>query len=149
MRKLSFAALAAGLAACLALALAACSSSTPYQPDTGRGGYAEQAISPDTVQVSFHGSSATPADLERDMLLYRCAEIARQQGYDTFQIIEANFPLNVSYNISETHLGGDAHALTVTIKMFHFGQGPQGSQVAQAADLLHTLGPRVNAARPS
>ncbi|AZU05223.1 hypothetical protein X907_2713 [Glycocaulis alkaliphilus] len=79
--------LIAGLAASAAI-LAACAESTPYQRATSGGfGYSEQQIEQNRFMVGFSGNSLTERQSVETFLLYRAAELTREQGYDYFRLI--------------------------------------------------------------
>jgi len=81
----------AAIAAILALAagLSACATATPYQPSMAgqsvSGGFSEQRLESDRYRVSFAGNTLTSRDTVERYLLYRAAELTRQQGYDWFE----------------------------------------------------------------
>lgn len=78
----------AGFAASAAL-LAACAESTPYQRAASAGGYgySEQQIEQNRFSVAFSGNSLTERQSVETFLLYRAAELTREQGYDYFRLI--------------------------------------------------------------
>lgn len=61
---------------------------TPYQPDTGSGGYRERRIDANTWFVGFRGSPETKIDDVFVYWLYRCAEITVREGYTHFMRID-------------------------------------------------------------
>lgn len=68
-----------------ALLLAACASTTPYQPiDGGRYGYDSTMIEADRARIVFRGNSLTPRQTVENYLLYRAAELTLEKGYDHF-----------------------------------------------------------------
>jgi hypothetical protein len=71
-----------------ALALFTASCSTPYQPQGFRGGYSDIRIDSNTVDVAFRGNGYTGKQRVRTYLLYRCAEVTRQDGYDFFVMVD-------------------------------------------------------------
>ena len=81
----------ATIAAALALAagLGACATATPYQPSpTGQsmsGGFSEQRLEAERYRVSFAGNTLTSRETVERYLLFRAAELTRQQGYDWFE----------------------------------------------------------------
>jgi hypothetical protein len=78
---------AAGLAA-LAF-LAACATATPYQAATQNSrGYAEQKIEANRFQVEFSGNSLTDRKTVETYLLYRAAELTRENGFDHFRVAD-------------------------------------------------------------
>lgn len=79
--------LIAGVIASAAI-LAACAESTPYQRATVGGfGYSEQQIEQNRFMVGFSGNSLTQRQAVETFLLYRAAELTREQGYDYFRLI--------------------------------------------------------------
>ncbi|MFV0623364.1 CC0125/CC1285 family lipoprotein [Sphingomonas sp. ac-8] len=54
-------------------------------PSDARGDYSSQRIEADRYRVSFAGNSMTERQPVETYLLYRAAELARQQGYDWFE----------------------------------------------------------------
>ena len=77
-------------AVALTLALGACATETPYQPQTERGGYgyAEHLIESNRYRVSFHGNSLTDRETVENYLLYRAAELTVQRGFDYFIVAD-------------------------------------------------------------
>ena len=73
------------LAATLLL-LAGCA--TPYQSGGFRGGYKEVQLDENVFQVSFRGNAFVTADRVENYTLLRSAEVAMENGYDYFVIID-------------------------------------------------------------
>ncbi len=68
--------------------LGACATSTPYQPAVGTDrGYSEQRIEDNRYQVQFAGNSLTDRKTVETYLLYRAAELTKQNGYDHFRVV--------------------------------------------------------------
>ena len=83
MSKIS---MVAGLAA-LAV-LGACATATPYQAASGTDrGYSEQKIENNRFQVQFAGNSLTDRKTVETYLLYRAAELTKQNGFDHFRVM--------------------------------------------------------------
>ncbi|WP_084396651.1 CC0125/CC1285 family lipoprotein [Henriciella aquimarina] len=82
-----------GMAAAIVLLLTACQSvePVPYQAARagadGGPGYSETRIDESVYRVSFEGNAATPARTVEDYLLYRAAEIAKQEGFASFTVL--------------------------------------------------------------
>ncbi|MCC5982410.1 MAG: hypothetical protein JJU26_11905 [Oceanicaulis sp.] len=72
-----------------AVLIAACAESTPYQRAATPGGfgYSEQRIEQNRFMVSFSGNSLTDRQGVETFLLYRAAELTREQGYDYFRLV--------------------------------------------------------------
>lgn len=83
---------AIGLA--LLATISACMTATPYQPYRPEltagvhGGFSEQRLAPDRYRVRFHGNELTSRDRVEGYMLYRAAELAVQDGYDWFTIVD-------------------------------------------------------------
>ncbi|HTU09946.1 MAG TPA: hypothetical protein VMG08_03520 [Allosphingosinicella sp.] len=76
-----------------ALLLGACTTATPYQPLGARGtgasgGFSEVRIAPTRYRVTFAGNSMTSRERVETYLLFRAAELTREQGYDSFTIVD-------------------------------------------------------------
>ena len=79
------------LIAASAAILAACATSTPYQPASKPGGFdgfSQTMIENDRARVTFGGNSLTERDTVENYLLYRAAEIAVERGFDHFTLAE-------------------------------------------------------------
>ena len=76
------------LLAVAAFGLAACATSTPYQPaNDGRYGFEEQTIEGNRVRITFRGNSITDRETVESYLLYRAAELTLEQGKDYFVLV--------------------------------------------------------------
>lgn len=75
--------------ALIAVALAACSSSTTYQPaeKLGAYGYTETKLGKNRYRVTFTGNTITDKETVNDYALLRAAELTMQEGYDWFQLV--------------------------------------------------------------
>ncbi|WOR15763.1 hypothetical protein RYZ27_03685 [Hyphomonas sp. FCG-A18] len=75
--------------------LGACATVTPYQAATDQKfGYTNQQVEDDRWQVSFAGNSLTDRQTVETYLLYRAAELTRQQGYDHFRVVQRDTEAN-------------------------------------------------------
>jgi len=90
MTKTRFIAAFAALAA-----LGACATATPYQAagDSTRG-YANQQIENNRWTISFAGNSLTDRQTVETYLLYRAAELTKQQGFDHFRVVQRDTEAN-------------------------------------------------------
>lgn len=83
MKRLTFAVALAGL-----VLLGACATATPYQAaSTSDRGFSEQKIEDNRFQVQFAGNSLTDRKTVETYLLYRAAELTKQNGYDHFRVV--------------------------------------------------------------
>jgi hypothetical protein len=71
--------------ALLALSLVGCA--TPYQPSGLGGGFTDSQLDANTFRVGFRGNGYTPRETVENYLLYRCAELAVERGFDHFVIL--------------------------------------------------------------
>jgi len=79
--------------------LAACAHPTPYQPaatETGEG-YTTQRIESNRFRISFRGNSVTSRQTVDTYMLYRCAEVTLENGYDYFVIVNKDVDKNTGY----------------------------------------------------
>lgn len=82
-----------GLAMAAALLpLAGCATSTPYQPLSASsevsGGYTDERIGEGRYLVTFAGNTLTTRERVESYLLFRAAELTREQGYDWFVVVD-------------------------------------------------------------
>ncbi len=61
--------------------------STSYQPKGMSGGYSEEKILDNLYRVEFEGNQHSKPEKIQNYLLYRCAELTQEMGYDYFAII--------------------------------------------------------------
>lgn len=75
----------------LVLALLVASCATPYQKDgpwnAVVGGYSDYRLDENTFVVSFRGGNQTPIANLGPYLLYRCAEVTSEAGFEHFQVV--------------------------------------------------------------
>jgi hypothetical protein len=74
--------------AAAALALAGCTSPTPYEPaGDSNFGYSELRLEDNRYRVTFAGNTATPRSTVDNYVLYRAAELTVANGYNYFQLV--------------------------------------------------------------
>lgn len=91
------------LLAASAAMLAACATSTPYQPASKPGGFdgfSQTMIENDRARVTFGGNSLTERETVENYLLYRAAEIAVERGFDHFTLAERETEQNKRVRVS-------------------------------------------------
>ncbi len=76
-------------------AVGACTQSTPYAPQSANStardfGYSSERLAADRYRVMFAGNRFTSRETVEDYLLYRAAELTRQQGYTGFVLMREN-----------------------------------------------------------
>lgn len=88
--------------ATIAVLLAACATTTPYQPREGKRGhgYSEQMLESNRYRVNYSGNSSTPRETVENYLLYRAAELTLQHGYSYFKIAQQDTDRNTEYRHS-------------------------------------------------
>lgn len=123
---------AAAAFAILLAALVGCTTATPYQPyrpeSVGgvHGGYSEQRLAPDRYLVRFHGNELTSRDRVEGYMLYRAAELAVHNSFDSFQIVERHTEHDV-----ETYVAGTLYIVPGTARIT-IGGGRTGAITPQA-----------------
>ncbi|MBD2858698.1 hypothetical protein IB286_06705 [Spongiibacter sp. KMU-158] len=85
--------------------LAACSSTSVYQPAEKRGayGYTETQLGADRYRVTFTGNSVTDKETVNDYAMLRAAELTLQNGYEWFQMVNRD---TESKSRSSTNISG-------------------------------------------
>lgn len=79
--------------------LAACSTSTPYQPANKRGeGFVDQKLETGKYRVVFEGNSQTDRAVAENYVLYRAAEVALANGDDYFILVNQVADTRSTYN---------------------------------------------------
>ncbi len=73
---------------CLIFFISGCA--TPYQKKGFTGGFVDSPLGQDTFRVSYQGNGYTSRHTVSNYLLYRCAEITIENGYDYFQTLDEN-----------------------------------------------------------
>jgi len=61
--------------------------STSYQPKGMMGGYSEEKILDNLYRVEYEGNQHSKPEKIQNYLLYRCAELTQEMGYEYFAII--------------------------------------------------------------
>jgi hypothetical protein len=69
------------------LLLSACA--TPYNPQGLMGGFSEMQLDENVFRVSFRGNGFTSPERAAEFCLLRAAELARNNGYSYFVIIDS------------------------------------------------------------
>lgn len=66
--------------------LAGCA--TPYTRNGLTGGYTEKRVDDSTYEVTFSGNGYTGKDMVWYYWIYRCAELTKEKGYDSFALAQ-------------------------------------------------------------
>ncbi len=96
--------------------------STPYQHEGLTGGYTNEGLSDTTYRVRFKGNNYTTREKVERSLLYRCAELTEQLGYDHFSVISQD-TLDISHPIAKAAFQRNYHA-TALIRVFNSPDNP-------------------------
>jgi len=85
--------------------LAACATPTPYKAATSPydDGYTTQRIESNRFRISFKGNSLTSRQTVDTYMLYRASEVALENGFDYFVIVNKDVDKNTAYE----HYGDD------------------------------------------
>ena len=131
--------------------LCACATKpTPYMPATATSGYgySEQQIEQNRFRINFRGNAATPPDRVDTYLLYRAAELAKAQGFDSFILSKHQIEVakrsggGPTLSIGGMGFGGGSTAIGGGAG-FTFGGGARGSLYETYADVLMKKGPKA------
>jgi len=66
------------------------SCATPYKADGNLGGFGETQLDDNLFSVYFRGNAFIDQRNVKTYLLYRCAELTVEKGYDYFVIVDAD-----------------------------------------------------------
>jgi len=131
-----------------ALALCACASApTLYQPAAGPQsvGFSDVRIESDRYRVTFRGGPGAPPEQVSDYALLRAADLALEQGYDWFRVVDRSMGRIGRDNGPRLSIGtgsasyGRHSAVGVGLgTSFDLGGGPS---LAQTIEVLMGKGP--------
>lgn len=110
---------------------------TTYQRTGFTGGYSETQLDENVFKVSFRGNGYTGRERVSDFTLLRSAELALENGYKYFVIIDANsYTSNSTYTTpTRSHTTGNAYV--------------SGNSVYGSATTTTTGGQTYNISKPS
>jgi hypothetical protein len=117
---------------------------TSYQKMGMTGGFEEQKVTEDTYLVHFMANAYTRPDRVSVYILYRCAELTVEKGFDYF------VRLNETNQAGEESAGfiGTVHKPGLT-EMIRMGKGPRpvdNPNAFDAREVMKNLGPAVKTA---
>ena len=122
----------AGLVAML-IPLAGCA--TAYQYEKATGGYTNFPLAETTYRVRFKGNNYTSRDKVEKFLLYRCAELTDQLGYDHFIVLSED-TLDISDPFAKAGLFPRNYYATALIQVF---RDPDHVAAYNAKDVMRQL----------
>ncbi len=103
-------------------AVAAIGCATPYQQSSFRGGYSDTRIDSNTVMVSFKGNGFTGRQKVESYLLYRCAEVTLNDGYDYFVLASEDTESKHGYSSTPSTFASTTSASAIATGNSAFGQ---------------------------
>jgi hypothetical protein len=115
------------------ISLAGCA--TAYQPENITGGYVDFPLEETTYRVRFKGNNYTSRDKVEMFLLYRCAELTDQLGYDHFVVVDQD-TLDISDPFAKAGVVPRNYYATALIKVFH---RPDHPAAYNAKEVMHRL----------
>jgi hypothetical protein len=98
------------------ISLAGCA--TAYQREDITGGYTNFPLAETTYRVRFKGNNYTSRDKVEAFLLYRCAELTDQLGYDHFVLVSED-TLDISDPFAKAGVVPRNYYATALIKVVH------------------------------
>jgi hypothetical protein len=104
----------AGIVAAL-IPLAGCA--TAYRPENITGGYIDFQVVDTTYRVRFKGNNYTSREKVEQFLLYLCAEVTTQLGYDHFLLVSSD-TLDISDPFAKAGVFPRNYYATALIKVF-------------------------------
>jgi len=114
------------------------SCATAYQPDGFTGGYSDQRLDDNTVQVSFRGNRFNTPETLHSYLLRRCADVTVQDGYDYFVLVHSEEPNQGNANIYGAKADDEFRA-SATIKMFKGNKPESDVHSYDAAAVIRSI----------
>ena len=121
-----------GLVAVL-IALAGCA--TAYRREIITGGYTNFRLADNTYRVRFKGNNYTSRDKVELFLLYRCAELTEQLGYDHFVLVSSD-TLDISDPLAKAGIFPRNYYATALIKVVH---QPDHPAAYDAKEVMHRI----------
>ncbi len=126
----------------VSLSLLGCA--TPYHSNSLLGGYTETQLAPDVFRVGFQGNGYTSPERAQDFALLRAAELAQQNGFRYFVVIDERSSTEVqsfttpSQTQTSTYGSGTSHG---NIYMNPFGATYSGTSYTYLSSrTTHTPG---------
>ncbi|MGH7966140.1 MAG: CC0125/CC1285 family lipoprotein [Candidatus Binatia bacterium] len=96
---------------------------TAYELENPTGGYSDFLVEKSTYRVRFKGNNYTPRDRVEDFLLYRCAELTDQLGYDHFLLVGSD-TLDISDTFARAGVFPRNYYATALIKVYNRPDNP-------------------------
>jgi hypothetical protein len=118
----------------------------PYNGKYGFG-YTDNKIENDRFQVTYDGNLATETTTAINYLLYRCAELTVENGFDYFTVVKQT---DEKWELTSLSYGSGNGSVSKT-SMPHFiymircgkGEKPNGDNVYNAKEVMKNLEPTI------
>lgn len=128
---------------------------TPYRQAGIMGGYSSTQLAENEWIVRFKGNGFTSSERSSDYCLLRCAEIAHEQGYNYFVIVESESLIRESrdYNATSRIYGNtvytDIDGYTIAKpsdinRVILFPEKPEGFQVYETNFVIVSVRDKYN-----
>ena len=122
----------------LLLPLAGCA--TAYHPEDITGGHTDFHEQETTYRVRFKGNNYTSRDKVEMFLLYRCAELTEQLGYDHF-ILVSHDTLDISDPFAKVGIFPRNYYATALIKVYRRPDNPSAYDAKEVMRRIQELYP--------
>jgi hypothetical protein len=113
---------------------------TAYRRENITGGYSDFHLEDTAYRVRFKGNNYTSRDKVELFLLYRCAELTEQLGYDHFVLISED-TLDISDPFAKAGLFPRNYYATALIKVFHHPDHPAAYNAKEVMRRVQALYP--------
>ncbi len=113
--------------------LAGCA--TAYRREILTGGYTNFPLADNTYRVRFKGNNYTSRDKVELFLLYRCAELTEQLGYDHFVLLSED-TLDISDPFAKAGVVPRNYYATALIEVVH---DPDRPAAYNAKEVMHRI----------
>ncbi len=124
----------------IALILTLTGCATAYQRQGITGGYTDEHVDDTTFRVRFKGNNYTSREQVETFLLYRCAELTDQLGYDSFVVVGQD-TLDVSDLLAQVAEARNYHA-TALIKVYNGPDNPSAYNAKEVIRIIQSLYPQ-------
>jgi len=124
----------------LAVFLPLVGCATAYELENATGGYSDFLVEKTTFRVRFKGNNYTPRERVEDFLLYRCAELTDQLGYDHFLVVSSD-TLDISDTFARAGAFPRNYYATALIKVYHDPDNPAAQNAKEVMSKLEARYP--------
>ena len=114
---------------------------TTYHPENLTGGYTDFRQTDTTYRVRFKGNNYTSHDKVEQFLLYRCAELTTQLGYDHFLLLSQDV-LDISDPLARVGIFPHNYYATALIQVVHQSENAAGYDAKEVMRKLQAQYPK-------